>query len=85
MKITLNTSIPAARRAEAETTVKARDPKAEVIWRESRFPRYVILVEPSAHDVPDKLNSSIFDSEPTGSTTELTEILEQALKKLLGK
>ena len=47
MKITLNTtSIPENRRPQVEAVVKSFAKATEIIWLPSRFPRFVMLVEP---------------------------------------
>lgn len=48
MKVTLNSAVPEDRRSVAEEIVTKVAPGAEIIWLPSRFPRLVMLVEPSS-------------------------------------
>jgi hypothetical protein len=85
VKITLNSSIPEARRSEIETLVGKRFYKPTIIWLPSRFPRYVMLVEPGKDGGSEPLPDSIFDSaeESTESPAKLAELLEDQIKAML--
>lgn len=85
MKITLNSSIPEARRPEIEALVGKRFFKPTIIWLPSRFPRYVMLVEPGKDGGTEPLPDSIFDSteENTESPAKLAELLEDQIKACL--
>ena len=85
MKITLNSSIPESRRPEIEELVGKRFYKPTIIWLPSRFPRYVMLVEPGKGEDSDPLPDSIFASaeESSESPAALAEILEDQIKAYL--
>lgn len=85
MKITLNSSIPESRRPEVEALVSKRFYKPTIIWLPSRFPRYVMLVEPGNEGASEPLPDSIFDSaeESTESPAKLAEMLEEQIKARL--
>ncbi|MFC7337534.1 hypothetical protein ACFQY0_10130 [Haloferula chungangensis] len=85
MKITLNSSIPEERRPEIEALVGKRFFKPTIIWLPSRFPRYVMLVEPGKDGDSEPLPDSIFDSpeESTESPAKLAEMLEEQIKERL--
>ena len=85
MKITLNSSIPEERRPEIEALVGKRFFKPTIIWLPSRFPRYVMLVEPGSEGASEPLPDSIFDSaeESSASPAKLAELLEEQIKTCL--
>ena len=60
MRITLNSSIPEELRAKAEALFRLHDPGAEILWADSRFPKLVILAEPSERS--EDPEGPIFDS-----------------------
>lgn len=84
VKITLNDSIPEEHRASIEAMVAKRFYKPIVIWLPSRFPRYVMLVEPGA-GTSEPLPDSIFDSETENSESPaaLAEALDDQIKAFL--
>jgi hypothetical protein len=84
VKITLNSSIPESRRPEIEALVGKRFFKPTIIWLPSRFPRYVMLVEPGA-GTSEPLPDSIFDSETENSESPaaLAEALDDQIKAFL--
>lgn len=58
---------------------------AKVIWLPSRFPRYVMLVEPGAENESESESGSIFES-PRADTRQLasfTEFLEEQIAACL--
>lgn len=86
MKITLNTtSIPETRRPQIEALVKSFAKTTEVIWLPSRFPRFVMLVEPGPDNQVQPEAGSIFESPNTGSRSlaSVTEFLEGKIKECL--
>lgn len=85
MKITLNSSIPESRRPEIEELVAKRFFEPNIIWLPSRFPRYVMLVEPGKGEDSEPLPDSIFDSaeESSESPAALAEFLEEQIKARL--
>lgn len=87
MKITLNDSIPAGERAGVETLVKSHLPTPQILWMPSRFPRYVMLVEPGPNDRTEAESSSIFDSPQSGarSAATITAFLEERIKQHLDR
>ena len=85
MKITLNSSIPEERRPEIEALVGKRFFQPTIIWLPSRFPRYVMLVEPGKEGGSEPLPDSIFDSteENSESPSKPAELLEEQIKNCL--
>ncbi|MEK7950705.1 hypothetical protein [Luteolibacter soli] len=86
MKITLNTtSIPENRRPQVETVVKSFAKATEIIWLPSRFPRFVMLVEPGSDKEVQPEAGSIFESPNSGSRSlaSVTEFLEDKIKACL--
>lgn len=84
VKITLNTSIPEARRPQVEATVKACAGNCSIAWLPSRFPHLVMFVDPGFAEEADHLKGSIFDSPSDGQPeASLTELLEKRIQKLL--
>ena len=86
MKITLNTrSIPDSRRPQVEALVKSFAKATEIIWLPSRFPRFVMLVEPGPEDKSQAEAGSIFESPLAGtrSLASVTEFLEGKIKECL--
>lgn len=88
VKITLNTSsIPEIRRPQVEALVKKLASPSEIIWLPSRFPRFVMLVEPGASQTPENTGGSIFESPNTGtrSLASVTAFLEGRIKACLAE
>ena len=87
MKITLNDSIPAARRPQVEKLVKSFAHPADIFWLPSRFPRLVMLIEPGQEKPSDPEKSSIFESPQKGMapTSSLAAQLEDRIKACLAK
>lgn len=88
MKITLNTtSIPENRRPEVETLAKSIARDTAVVWLPSRFPRFVMLVEPGQQDKSPGDSGSIFEAADEGmhSLAAITESLEERIKACLAK
>jgi len=86
VKITLNTtSIPENRRPQVEAVVKSFAKATEIIWLPSRFPRFVMLVEPGPNPQTQPEAGSIFESPNTGSRSlaSVTEFLEGKIKECL--
>ncbi len=86
VKITLNTtSIPEPRRPQIEALVKSFAKATEIVWLPSRFPRFVMLVEPGPEDKSQAENGSIFESPLAGtrSLASVTEFLEVRIKECL--
>jgi hypothetical protein len=86
VKITLNTtSIPESRRPQVEALVKSFAKATEIIWLPSRFPRFVMLVEPGPDDKAQPEGGSIFESPNSGtrSLASVTEFLEGKIKDCL--
>ena len=86
MKITLNTSsIPEPRRPQIESLVKSFAKATEIIWLPSRFPRFVMLVEPGAESKSRSGKGSIFESPLAGthSPATVTEFLEVRIRECL--
>ncbi|MEP4077826.1 hypothetical protein [Haloferula sp.] len=85
MKVTLNNSIPEEHRSAIEALVGKRFYKPVVQWLPSRFPRFVMLVEPGGEEGSEPLPDSIFDSaeESSESPAALAEILEDQIKAYL--
>lgn len=85
MKITLNSSIPESRRPEIEKLVAKHFYKPAIIWLPSRFPRYVMLVEPGDDRGSEPVPDSIFDSaeETSDSPAKLAELLEDQIRSCL--
>lgn len=87
MKITLNDSIPETRRPKIEKLVRTFARSPEILWRPSRFPRLVILVEPGPEEPSDPEKGSIFDPPQKGinSTASIATRLEDQIKICLSK
>lgn len=87
MKITLNTSIPENRRPQIETLVNRHVKTSQIVWLPSRFPRFVMFIEPGPENGSDAANGSIFDAPATGlqSLSSVTASLEDAIKACLAK
>ena len=88
MKITLNTtSVPENRRPQVEAVVKSFAKATEVIWLPSRFPRFVMLVEPGPDSQAQPEGGSIFESPNSGarSLASVTEFLEGKIKECLAE
>lgn len=85
MKITLNTSIPTDRRPQIEAIVKDQIHHCEIVWLPSRFPRFVMLVEPGPGQETSSHETSIFDSDPPedDSLSAMTDLLESRIKSTL--
>lgn len=85
VKITLNESIPMDRRQQVELLVSTCARSTQIVWRASRYPRFVIFVEPGPGDEPDQENSSIFESPraETSSLASVTAMLEDHIKSCL--
>jgi hypothetical protein len=86
VKITLNTtSIPDPRRPQVEALVKSFAKATEIVWLPSRFPRFVMLVEPGPEDKSQAESGSIFESPLAGtrSLASVTEFLEVRIKDCL--
>jgi hypothetical protein len=85
VKITLNDSIPEARRPQVEKLVSTFVRKPEISWLPSRFPHLVMFVDPGPEDSSEPEKSSIFESPRAGmkSTASLTALLEDHLKACL--
>ena len=82
MKITLNDSVPQAKRAGVETLVKSLVKAPQILWMPSRFPRYVMLIEPGPDDKAEPQSGSIFESPNSGtkSLAAVTNFLEDRIK-----
>ncbi len=78
MKITLNTSIPEPLRPQVEALVKDRVRHATIAWLPSRFPRYVMMIQPDTGGSSEPSGDSIFDSPTPGaeSLSAITDTLE---------
>jgi len=87
VKITLNESIPASHRPQVERLVKTLASSSEIVWLPSRFPRFVMFVEPGPGDGSEPENGSIFDSPRTGtkSLAVMTAVLEDQIKACLAE
>ena len=87
MKITLNESIPENRRPEVERLVRAFASTSEIQWRHSRFPRFVMFVEPGRGDGSEPESSSIFESPRAGnkSVAAMISVLEDNIRDCLAK
>ena len=85
MKITLNDSIPEARRPQVEKLVSTFVRNPEISWLPSRFPHLVMFVDPGPEDSSEPEKSSIFESPRAGmkSTASLTALLEDHIKASL--
>jgi hypothetical protein len=85
VKITLNESIPANRRPQVEKLVKSFASSSEIVWLPSRFPRFVMFIEPGPQDKSEPENGSIFESPQAGMTSlsSVTAILEDRIKACL--
>jgi hypothetical protein len=89
MKITLNDSVPSARRGAVEAVVRQLAPAAEVAWQSSRFPRIVVMVAPGAGPLAKTARGDFLEGEDGGpgliSTPRLTDQLETAIAAVLGR
>lgn len=87
VKITLNDSIPAARRPQIERLVTSFARKAEILWLPSRFPRLVMLIEPGPEEPSDPEKSSMFEPPQKGMapTASMAALLEDQIKACLAK
>jgi len=87
VKITLNDSIPEARRPQVEKLVKNFARTSEILWLPSRFPRLVMLIEPGAEEPSDPEKSSIFEPPQKGfaPTASVAAQLEDQIKACLAK
>jgi|688.fasta_scaffold55171_3 hypothetical protein len=88
VKITLNTTIPEDRRPQIEELVRRFVKVSQILWLPSRFPRYVMLIEPGPENGNDaSANGSIFDAPASGSQSlsSITVVLEDAIKARLAK
>jgi hypothetical protein len=85
VKITLNDSIAEAQRPQIQALVDKLVGKSEIIWLPSRFPRFVMFVEPGPETGSDVENGSIFESPPVGrrSTSSVVTFLEDNIKAVL--
>jgi hypothetical protein len=85
VKITLNDSIPEGNRPMVEELVKTFVKSPQIVWLPSRFPRYVMFIEPSPNDAAEPENGSIFESPQSGkrSLSSVTNFLEDRIKLLL--
>ena len=85
MKITLHDSIPEARRPEIEAVVKKHAGNCSIVWMPSRFPRFVMLVEPESKFEPDPDGSTFFESPHSDDETlaAMTKTLEEKIKVCL--
>jgi hypothetical protein len=86
VRITLNTSsIPDSRRPQVEALVHSFAKATEIVWLPSRFPRFVMLVEPGPQDSSQPAGGSIFESPLAGnrSLASVTEFLETRIKECL--
>lgn len=85
LKITLNTSIPEPKRPAVEALVRRYTQDAQIIWLPSRFPRLVMLIEPSAASTSEARSGSMFESPVSGSASmqSVTAYLEEQIQKLL--
>ena len=85
MKITLNDSIPEARRPQVKKLVETFVRSPEIAWLPSRFPHLVMFVEPGPEDRSEPEKSSIFESPRAGmkSTASMTALLEDHIKACL--
>lgn len=91
MKVTLNSAVPEDRRVLAEEIVTKVAPGAEIIWLPSRFPRLVMLVEPTTKSRAEKAKGGTFfegasdsaASDPIASPAFALQ-LEEKLQAALG-
>lgn len=85
MKITLNDTIPVARRPQVEALVKTFLSSPEIVWLPSRFPHLVMFIDPGPGDRSEPEKSSIFESPRVGmrSTASMTAMLEEHIKTCL--
>lgn len=84
VKITLNSSIPEDKRPQVEAMVRSHARVSRIVWLPSRFPRYVMLLEPGPTG-SEPPSESIFDSprHETDSPPAVAEFLEQRIKAIL--
>jgi len=82
VKITLNDSIPEAQRPAVEALVRSFIKAPEILWMPSRFPRYVMFVEPGPNNATEPESGSIFESPQSGSRSlaSVTNFLEDRIK-----
>ena len=87
VKITLNTRIPEDRRPQIEALVNRQVRPSEIVWLPSRFPHYVMFIDPGPDNSGDAPNGSIFDAPSSGtqSLSSVTAALEDAIKAALAK
>ena len=85
VKITLNESIPENRRLQVESLVGTFARASDIVWRASRFPRFVVFVEPGPDDGSEPERGSIFESPraETKSLASVTAVLEDLIKDCL--
>ena len=85
VKITLNDSIPEDKRPQIEELVKTFIKSPQFVWLPSRFPRYVMFIEPGPNDSAEPEHGSIFESPQTGkrSLSSVTNFLEDRIKLCL--
>jgi hypothetical protein len=85
VKISLNDSIPEDRRLQVAELVTSLVDAGEIEWRASRFPRFVILVEPGPAGSPAPDSRSIFESPraESNSLASLIATLEDRIKACL--
>jgi hypothetical protein len=85
VKITLNDSIPEARRPQVEKLVGNLVRSPEISWLPSRFPRLVMFVDPGQENRNEPEKTSIFEAPraDTLSPAKLTALLEDHIKALL--
>lgn len=85
MKITLNDSIPTALRPAVEDKVTKQFGACRIVWMPSRFPRFVMLLEPDSNFESDPDSGSFFDSPRSdeGSLATMTKTLEEEINALL--
>ncbi len=60
-----------------KTLIKA----PQILWMPSRFPRYVMLIEPGPEDKAERESASIFDAPQSGtqSLSAITNLLEDRI------
>jgi hypothetical protein len=85
VKITLNDTIPVARRPQVEKLVRSFVRSPEIVWLPSRFPHLVMFIDPGVDDPTEPEKSSIFESPRAGmkSTASITAILEDHINACL--
>lgn len=85
MKITLNDSIPPTSRLEVERAVKKHAGDCSIVWMPSRFPRFVMLVDPETTYDPCSEGGSMFETPHAedASFAVMTKTLEEKIKSCL--